>query len=87
MIYIDRIHFGRALKISEEESEPEPLYMESFYLCFIIYLGGLITAGFVFVYEICRNKKKSNFVTEIRNIKRKKTIIKLSKKIGFNKRF
>ena len=67
MIHIDRIHYGRALKISEEESEPEPLYMESFYLCFIIYFGGLLIGGFVFLYEICSNKNKFNMVTEIKN--------------------
>ncbi len=87
MIHIDRIHFGRALKISEEESEPEPLYMESFYLCFIIYSGGLVIGGFVFLYEICSDKNKSNMVTEIKNTNVNKSEWNCQTKILFNKRF
>ena len=74
IIQIDRVHYGRALKIAEEESEPEPLYMESFYLVFFIYLGGILVASLTFIYEIWINHKKRKSV-----IKRmKKTCSQLS---------
>ncbi|XP_023336819.1 uncharacterized protein LOC111707867 [Eurytemora carolleeae] len=51
MIHILRIHYGRALKVTETESEPEPLYMESLYLCFIIYFFGLLLGKVVFIQK------------------------------------
>ena len=46
MKHFQNIHYGRALKVTEAETEPEPLYMESFYLCFILYFIGLLTGKF-----------------------------------------
>ncbi|XP_023326654.1 uncharacterized protein LOC111700068 [Eurytemora carolleeae] len=51
MKHFQKIHYGRALKVTETKTEPEPLYMESFYLCFIIYFIGLLTGAVVFAHE------------------------------------
>ena len=49
MIHILHEHYGHALKFTETEAEPEPLYMESFYLCFIIKIAGLLLGKDIFM--------------------------------------
>ncbi|XP_023349101.1 uncharacterized protein LOC111717874 isoform X2 [Eurytemora carolleeae] len=51
-IFIEREHFGRALKVYETQSVPLPLTLESFYLTFILYTLGLVVATTVFLYEM-----------------------------------
>lgn len=48
-IFIEREHFGRALKVYETQSVPLPLTLESFYLTFILYTLGLVVATTVFL--------------------------------------
>ena len=51
-IFIEKEHFGRALKVYEAESQPLPLTLESFYLTFILYIVGLVAATAIFLYEM-----------------------------------
>jgi len=66
MLQIERVHLGRALRIAEGESEPEPLYLESFYLVFFIYLGGILVASLSFIYEIWKNNEKRNLIINLK---------------------
>ena len=68
-IFIEKEHFGRALKVFETESQPLPLTLESFYLTYLLYTLGLVAATAAFLYEMYFKKTLTGYEINMLELK------------------